>query len=188
MKAVVVALSNNKDYLDSLMVNCGKLKVRIFDGTKPENQHITKVYNQALDEEDAAYFFFAHQDLIGDIESFVETAMATGDKRDVIGVVGKQYLIEIWGKDTQHIEQVDTLDECGFGFWKEAGYRFDEKLTWTNYSQDICLQAKANGGKSLVIPSNVDHVGITKQWFWDNGYFAKEYYYIKKKWGNFHRT
>lgn len=188
MNAVIVVLSNNKKQLQRLMQTCGNIKLRIFDGNNPELQYISKVYNQALDEEAADFYFFCHQDIVGGVQRFIEYAYDFSNKEDVVGIVGKLGNKEVWGKDIKDIIEVEILDECGFGFWRDSGYRFDEKLRWTNYSQDICLQAKKAGGKSLVIPTNIDHISTNQQWFWDEGWFAKELYYLYHKWGRFNRT
>lgn len=160
-----------------------------YDGRNTLPQGIVGIYNQALKEIDAQFFLFVHQDFRGLIPQFIETSIDFMGPKDVIGAIGKtEKNTPVWRHNGDPIE-VETLDECCFGFFKASGYTFDPKLIWTNYSQDICMLAKSKGGKVWVPPNNTGHAQHKwGPWFINEGHFKKERAYLGRKWGPFHRS
>ncbi|MBA7651545.1 hypothetical protein ES703_59364 [subsurface metagenome] len=180
---------SHPEIVETLRKSCGIESLITYPGKPPPTHGIVGTYNQALKNIDADFFLFCHQDVAGDIPAFIEASLKFMGPKDVVGAIGKtEKNTPVWRHNEAPIE-VETLDECCFGFYKNSGYTFDPKLLWTNYSQDICLLAKSKGGKVWVPPHNIGHAQHRwGSWFKTQGYFGKERAYLSKKWGPFHRS
>lgn len=194
-KIAIICLWNDEEHIERIKAETLGFTIYLYDGRKDENKHITKVYNQALREIDSDFFLFCHQDVFVDFPKLIHRSMEFFNedlkerRGDIVGTVGMSYNNElIWGSYISKPIEVDTLDEMCFGFFKSTGYKFDERLTWTNYSQDICCQAHKEGCKAWVIPCNISHLGGHVDWFHKSGVFRKDYSIVQKKWGHFKRT
>lgn len=188
-KAVVVCLWSHEDIFNTLLKSCGQLPTATLDSRTVPGQDIVWFYNKALQEIYADFFLFCHQDVAGDIPAFIEQSLKFAGPKDIVGAIGKtKKNASVWRHNGDPIE-VQTLDECCFGFYRNSGYTFDPQLHWTSYSQDICLLARSQGAKVWVPPNNIGHAHHRwGPWFIEQGHFQKEHRYVRHKWGGFYRS
>ena len=188
-KIAIICLWSHPELLSALTVSCRPMPVTPYDGRHGVDGGIVATYNHALQTIEADFFLFCHQDVAGNVPQLIETSIDFIGPKDVVGAIGKtKKNASVWRHDGDPVE-VQTLDECCFGFYKKSGYTFDPQLRWTNYSQDICLLAHSQGGKVWVPPNNIGHAQHKwGHWFIKQGHFAKELTHVRHKWGGFRRS
>ena len=183
VRVVVVCLSDEEDQAAELKKAAGSIPVYFYDGKPKPCTPIVRIYEGALREIDADFFVFAHQAVRGDIQAWVETGLQYLHRRDVLALIGWRPGLQTLWRDTVEPTPVSTCDECCFGFYRASGLTFDPKLQWTNYSQEICLQASAHDGIALVVPNNLGHAQHRYgPWFVKSGIYQKERAYVLSKW------
>jgi len=185
----IICMYSDLTLVNRLVNSCRPLSVALYNGFNPPPGGIVSVYNLALSSIKADFFLFCHQDVLGSIHSFISLCLEFPPGPDVFGCVGKSFSNNTFWTNVSQPSEVSTLDECLFGFFSNHGLAFDPKLTWTNYSQDLCCLSRSLGGKTYVIPNNIQHYpGIHHSFFIKSGFFKNELAYVHKKWGSFTRT
>jgi len=171
---IIVCVWDDFDQVERFRRTFSGYRLKLIEGSRFKT--ITEAYNSALSE-DAEFFLFMHQDVSGDFGRFFEWI---GNIRDgVFGIVGRTLLNNVWGKDLEKPVEVLTIDECCIGFFRGHEFRFDTKLIWSCYSQDICFQAERKGIKRFVVPSNLTHSGDGKR---IQSVYQQDWAYLNRKW------
>jgi len=185
----IICMYSDQTLVDRLINCCKPLSVALYNGSKPPPGGIVQVYNLALSSINSDFFLFCHQDVFGSIRDFILSCLKFLPNPNIYGCVGKSFSNNtLWTNVIQPTE-VSTLDECFFGFFSNYSLSFDPNLIWTNYSQELCCLSRSLGGKTFVIPNNIQHSpNIHQSFFIKSGFFKRELAYVHKKWGAFHRT
>jgi hypothetical protein len=156
-------------------------------------------YNQALDECEAPWLLFAHQDVYLPsgfavrITQALETLSATAPDWAVAGVVGGTdggaVIGKVWCSGNSRLiegaaalpAQAETLDELIIIIRRDSGLHFDEKLpSFHLYAADIILTAQAAERSIWVVDAPVVHhsrpvVNL-------GGGYAQAWNYMRRKW------
>lgn len=182
---VVVCLTDEPEQEAELKRAAGPIPVVFYDGAPDGCLPIVPTYAQALQEIDADFFVFAHQDIRGDITAWVQNALDVMGVHDLAAVIGWPKGKGTLWRDAKEPTTVRICDECCFGFYKSSGFYFDPRLLWTSYSHDLCGQAVDKGGRAFVAPNGIGHAQHRHgPWFLKSGIYQKEQAYIRAKWGD----
>lgn len=185
----IICMYSDLSLVNKLINYCKPLSVALYNGSNPPPGGIVQVYNLALSSIKADFFLFCHHDVFGSIRDFISLCLKFSPNPNIYGCVGKSFSNNTLWTNVKQPTEISTLDECLFGFFSNHGLSFDPKLTWTNYSQEISCLSRSMGGKTFVIPNNIQHSpGIHHSFFTKSGFFNKELAYVHKKWGAFYRT
>lgn len=159
----------------------------------------TIAYNRGLDETDAPYVIFAHQDVYfpPGWEDKLAAAIAEVEKIDpnwaLIAPFGMtkagEHIGEVWstsqsdvvGRPVQTPEAVESFDELTFVMRRDAGLRFDEDLpNYHLYGTDIVQAAYAAGYSAWVASLPMVH----NDGFHDRlrADFRQSYHFARRKW------
>lgn len=184
-RVVVVCLSDEDDQAAELVEAAAPIPVIFYDGKPKPCTPIVQVYAQALEEIDADFFVFAHQDVRGNIPAWVQNGLDAMGQHDFLGVIGwDKHGNQFWGNTTE-TTVIDKCDECCFAFYKDSGLSFDPKLHWTNYSHDLCYRTTCAGFRALCVPNNIGHAQHRHgPWFVSQGFYYKDQAYVRAKWAD----
>jgi hypothetical protein len=124
-----------------------------------EDRAIAAIANEYLMQTEKAVFGLVHPDTKlgpGALQIFYETAMAGF----MCGIVGRD-LGQVYRWCCAVDGLVSTLDDCSVFFRRDAGLAFDAAVfdSFHAYVPDLCLQAQAQGIKSMVPPADATHTG-----------------------------
>jgi len=181
---IIICLAENDALFSTLQKSAGDIQIIRYDGVALIHHNIVATYNHALDTLSADFFLFCHQDVQGDLVAFLQNALPATGRLDIVGAIGKTLEGTTLWRNTLAPTDVATLDECCFGFFAKSRYRFDTKLKWTNYSQDLCCRARANGHRAIVVPNSIGHARHKwGPWFVEQGFYQREHAYLTNKWG-----
>lgn len=182
-KVVAVCEWNDPQHLEKLRDSCDPIPLYEYHGVPLYTFPIVPTYNRALQEIDADFFIFVHQDAWGDFPSMIRNALQVMQQYDLVGAIGKTPKGKTFWRNTWTPTPVYMLDECAFGFFKDSGYTFDPKLLWTNYSQDLCFRTHRNDATVWVVPNSIGHAYHQHgPWFVKQGFYYKEGNYVRAKW------
>ncbi len=155
-------------------------------------------YNKALDESDAEYLLFAHQDVYLP-DGFARRMIAALDQLSAIapdwavaGVIGAdqgEVVGKVWCSGNNRVigdgqnlpTRANTLDELIIIIRRSSGLRFDEALpSFHLYAADVILTASAAGQTTWVVDVPVVHhsrpvVNL-------GGGYKEAWHYMRRKW------
>lgn len=182
-KVVAVCEWNDPDHLQKLRQSCGPIPLYEYHGVPLHTFPIVATYNRALQEIDADFFLFVHQDAWGDFPTMLHNALQVMDQHDLVGAIGQTTKGQTFWRNTPTPTPVSMVDECAFGFYKDSGLSFDPALKWTNYSQDLCFRIHSLHATVWVVPNAIGHAYHQHgPWFVESGHYHKERAYVHKKW------
>jgi hypothetical protein len=156
-------------------------------------------YNSAIEEADHDVIIFVHQDVylpeawFDDLEkclTFLNESGAPwgvlgcfGSRKDAYGGLGRVYTTGLGylGRQLDHPEVIETLDEAILVVRKSSGLRFDSNLPHYHlYGTDICLAARQKGLANYAFQGCFVH--NTNQLLTLPTEYYDCYRYIRQKW------
>ncbi|AET65364.1 glycosyltransferase [Methanothrix harundinacea] len=184
MMISVVVVYNNKHIFNSVLMRSLKDQTAEFelislDNTRGEFKSASEALNYGGLRATGRYIMFVHQDVDLGIETWLEEVEKILDGIPDLGIAGVAGMSEagrsfaerqrghisnsgeIWGREMEKEEEVQTLDELLLIIPRSQFEKtqFDEKTFdhWHCYGADYCLSVKRAGLKAYVIPAFVYH-------------------------------